>query len=357
VIAARHRASSAPPPRDEGVRGASSADAPPLPRELQVEVTGACNLRCRMCLVRYRAPLGRRRASLDLATFRDLVDALPDLERITLQGLGEPLLAPDLMVMIAYAAARGIRVGFNTNATLLTRARSRALIASGLDWLHVSVDGATAQTYESIRDGASFATVCTNVAALTGEVRASGGTRPTVSLVFVAMQRNVHELPDLVRLAATLGIARVRVQNLSHSFGDVQGDDEYREIRSDTLAQALWTPERRSAAARVFAQAQDVAREVGVTLRLPHLEEPAVGREAGARGCDWPWRSAYVRHDGRVQPCCMLMGEDRAIQGSLADADFATIWRATPYAQFRAALRTGEPPEPCRGCALYRGVF
>lgn len=27
---------------------------PPLPRELQIEVTGACNLACRMCLVRYR---------------------------------------------------------------------------------------------------------------------------------------------------------------------------------------------------------------------------------------------------------------------------------------------------------------
>ena len=32
---------------------------PPLPRTLQVEVTGSCNLKCRMCLVRYRPVLGR----------------------------------------------------------------------------------------------------------------------------------------------------------------------------------------------------------------------------------------------------------------------------------------------------------
>ena len=71
----------------------------PLPRSLQVEVTGACNLRCHMCLVRYRPPLHRVKGSLTLDQFRSLVDELPDLDEITLQGLGEPLLAPDLMAI------------------------------------------------------------------------------------------------------------------------------------------------------------------------------------------------------------------------------------------------------------------
>ena len=52
------------------------------------------------------------------------------------------------------SASRGIRVGFNTNATLLTRARAERLVVAGLDWLCISLDGATAATYESIRDGA-----------------------------------------------------------------------------------------------------------------------------------------------------------------------------------------------------------
>ena len=115
---------------------------PPLPRELQVEVTGACNLRCHMCLVRYRPPLNRLTASMSFTTFRKLVDGLPDLETVTLQGLGQPLLAPDLFAMIAYATTRGIRVGFNTNGTVLTRDKAECLVESGLTWLHVSVDGA-----------------------------------------------------------------------------------------------------------------------------------------------------------------------------------------------------------------------
>src|SRR5947209_4005716 len=119
-----------------------------LPRSLQVEVTGACNLRCQMCLVRYRPPKHRVRGSMSLDQFKQLVDELPDLDEITLQGLGEPLLAPDLMGMIEYAVGRGISVGFNTNATLMTYTWAEQLVDAGVDWIHVSIDGGTAETFE-----------------------------------------------------------------------------------------------------------------------------------------------------------------------------------------------------------------
>jgi radical SAM protein with 4Fe4S-binding SPASM domain len=329
--------------------------APPLPREVQVEVTGACNLRCRMCLVRYRPPLDRATASLGLPAFREIVDALPALSKITVQGLGEPLLAPDLFAMIEYAAARGIRVGFNTNGTLLTRGTAERLVDAGLDWLHVSMDGATAETYEAIRDGASFEKVCRNVAGLAALLRERAAARPTVMLVFVAMRRNVHELPALVRLAASWGVRAVRVQNLSHSFSDADGDPAYRDIGSFTASEALWsaTDERANA---ILAEARRIAAAEGIALRLPErgVDGP---RAEGAPGCDWPWRSAYVRHDGRVQPCCMLMGEDRAILGDVREGGFAAVWRGARYDGFRAALLTASPPEVCRGCSMYRGVF
>ena len=98
-----------------------STDHPPLPTELQVEVTAACNLRCRMCLVRYRPPFNRVTGSMTAERFARLLDELPTVRRVTLQGLGEPLLAPDLFDMIRIARSRGVDVGFNTNATLLTR--------------------------------------------------------------------------------------------------------------------------------------------------------------------------------------------------------------------------------------------
>jgi radical SAM protein with 4Fe4S-binding SPASM domain len=336
---------------------ASWTATPPLPREIQVEVTAACNLRCRMCLVRYQPPVDRVTGTMALADFAALVEAVPGVERITLQGLGEPLLVPHLDDMVALAAARGIAVGFNTNGTLLTRDRADRLVAAGLAWLHVSVDGATAATYEGIRDGARFSRVRRGVEAIVAAKTAHGAELPELSLVCVAMRRNHHELPALVRLAADWGVGRLWVQNLSHTFSDTDPAGRYEEIRSFAAAETLLDVAEADAS---FAAARKEAANLGVDLRLPRREEdderPA-RRAAGTPGCDWPWRSGYVTRDGRLQPCCMVMGADRAEVGSLADGPFADQWRGPAYQAFRERLLGDEPPEVCRGCSSYRGVF
>src|SRR3954452_22728034 len=187
------------------------AEAPELPQHLQVEVSGACNLRCRMCLVRYAPAIGRGEGALAYEDFLALVDSVPALRRLTLQGLGEPLLSPHLLDMIRHATARGIHVGFNTNGVLLTRPVARALVAAGTGHVHVSLDGASAATYEDVRHGTAqaprpgqFERVVAN---LRGLVAARGDRpRPRIVLVFVAMRRNVDELEDMVDLAADLAV-------------------------------------------------------------------------------------------------------------------------------------------------------
>lgn len=330
-------------------------DAPPLPRELQLEVTAACNLACTMCLVSYRPKIGKREGSMSYGMFRRLVDELPGLERLTLQGLGEPLLAPGIIDMISYASARGIAVGFNTNAQLLTPERSARLAGSGLSWLCVSVDGAVAETYEAIRGGARFARLEEHVPALMDAI-ARRGAGPDVSLVFVAMRRNIGELPDVVRLAARWGVPKVRVQNLSHSFDDTDPSGSYADIRRFAAEQALWTGQDHARAQEAFDQARVVAGELGCELRLPRLDESEAPAAQG-RGCDWPWRSAYVTHRGSVQPCCMVMGSDRVALGDVNDASFGTIWEGAAYGEFRTLLESDDPPDVCRGCSLYRRVF
>src|SRR3954462_1299344 len=333
------------------------AEAPPLPAHLQVEVSGACNLRCRMCLVRYAPAIGRREGALAYEDYLELVDSLPDLRRLTLQGLGEPLLSPHLLDMIRHAVRRGIHVGFNTNGVLLTRAVSRALVAVGTSHVHVSLDGASAATYEDVRHGTGLAPRPGQfervVANLRGLLAARGSQRrPRVVLVFVAMRRNVGELEALVDLAAELGVDEVWVQNLSHVFSDTDPAGRYDEIRRYAEAEALFADDETAAEGHaVFARAADRARSLGLKLRLPALEGSASG------SCSWPWEGAYVTHRGHVQPCCMVMGSDRATLGRLGERSFGEIWDGEAYRRFRSALLSDDPPDVCAGCSEYHGVF
>ena len=330
--------------------------SPPLPRHLQLEVTSACNLACAMCLVSYRPAINRAEGAMPMELFRRLVDDTPGLTRVTLQGLGEPLLQPHLFEMVEYAKARGIAVGFNSNAMLLTRERADRLVAAGLDWLHVSLDGATAATYEGIRSRADFDRVAHNLRGLQEAKRAVGAATPAIQVVFVAMRRNLHELPDLVRMVSGWGVDEVHVQGLSHDFADTDPAGTYAGIRRFASAESLERVDP-DLVADVFARARDEADCVGVHLRLPVHQPTPVRREPGQPGCSWPWDAAYVTSSGVVQPCCMVMGDDRVALGDLGKADLADIWRGQAYADFRAALSSDAPPAVCAGCSLYRRTF
>jgi MoaA/NifB/PqqE/SkfB family radical SAM enzyme len=311
-----------------------------------------------MCLVRYRPALDRRTALFPLDRFVDLLDETTQLERVTLQGLGEPLLHPDLVAMVAACVARGIRVGFNTNGTLLTARRIDALLGAGLDWLHVSIDGATAPTFESIRDGARFDQVIRNLRRVIAARAALDQTGPFVQLNAVLMRANLPELVDLVRLAADVGVDRMWVQALSHDFGDTAGGHEtYVAIRDHAAEQAVWSDGGRVLPA--LDEARRVAGELGLDLRLPEAgpQPDWAAPVADELPCDWPWTGAYITHRGLVQPCCMVMGDDRVVLGDLTTTSLSDVWRDEPYQRFRAALLTPRPPSVCQGCSSYRRVF
>src|SRR5437588_6913545 len=172
-----------------------------LPKFLQVEPVGQCNLRCRMCPIQFRQdgpPYGPL-AFMDFGTFTRLIDQFPGLEELQLQGLGEPMMHPRFFDMIAYAAGRGVRVGTNSNMTLLNPTRAERCVTSGLSELHVSIDGATAQTYEHIRVRAKFDRVVGNVRLLLDRRRRLGSETPHVRMVCELMRQNQQEMPDLVR--------------------------------------------------------------------------------------------------------------------------------------------------------------
>src|SRR3954466_10217263 len=113
----------------------------PLPRFLQVEPVGQCNLRCKMCPIQFRKdgpPYGPP-AFMDFDKFTRLIDQFPDLEELQLQGLGEPMMHPRFFDMVSYAVGKGILVGTNTNLTLLNARRAELCVTSGLGDLHASI--------------------------------------------------------------------------------------------------------------------------------------------------------------------------------------------------------------------------
>jgi radical SAM protein with 4Fe4S-binding SPASM domain len=324
-----------------------------LPRFIQIEPVGHCNLRCRMCPVRYRDVSN---ALMAWDAYTGIVDALPELSELHLQGLGEPLLHPRFFDMVEYAVARGVKVSVNTNLTLLTPAKAERAATCGLSAIFVSIDGATAQTYEWVRVDARFDMVERNMLRLLAAL--ARHRSPThVEVTAVVMRENVDELADLVALTARWGVKTLHVQHLCHDFGESTLPARYEPMRAFVAEQTLvgHDPERVS---RAFAAAHEAASAHGIALRLPRVtpKQHAAGTPGRAR-CDWPWRGPYVAYDGTAMPCCMVATPDRASLGDVVRDGVAAVWNNEAYENFRRQLDSETPPEICRSCSVYSHVF
>ena len=330
-----------------------------LPSYIQIEPVGQCNLRCQMCSIQFRQdgpPYGPP-AFMEFETFTRIIEQFQGVRELHLQGLGEPMMHPKFFEMVEYASGRGITVTTNSNITLLTERRAERCVTSGLNCIHISLDGATAETYERIRVRAHFERVVGNLERLVRVRQRMESSLPRLQLVMVMMRQNLHELPDLIRMAHRYGIERVFVQHLCHDFGESSLPERYLPMRDFVQRETLLNEEPQ----RIdysFNEARCVARELGVDVRLPRtrmkLHAPGT---PGPQRCDWPWRGAYFSYQGYAMPCCMVSTPDRIHLGSILEQNAEQLWYGEQYEQFRRELSSEEPPEVCRTCSIYSGTF
>uniref|UniRef100_A0A831ZT90 Radical SAM/SPASM domain-containing protein n=1 Tax=Desulfacinum infernum TaxID=35837 RepID=A0A831ZT90_9BACT len=139
------------------------SDAKPLtpdyPHEVIVEVTNACNLRCRYCHFHGdAAPRTRPLGHMDPAVWHSVLEDLARWEKpVTLltHGAGEPLLSPHLPELLKCAKQiPHLRVGFMTNAMLLDSAWTERLLDLRVDFLALSIDGVDPETHDAVRQNA-----------------------------------------------------------------------------------------------------------------------------------------------------------------------------------------------------------
>ena len=257
-------------------------------RVLQIEVTSRCPLRCTFCP---NKSLGRNWIYGDLpwSVFSEcIVPHLPRFDLVYLQGWGEPLLHPQLWEMIRATKDAGCRVGFTTCGSALDETNGARLLDAGIDILSISFAGATPTTHEALRVGSDFRKLAANVERI---ARLKAGQRQTLlELHFLMLRANIHELPEFVRLAASLGADEIVATNVVYA--------PTREIEAQRVFAESPEPQHLA----LVAEAEREARRLGVTFRAYPLTMDYNILECDAQ----PTETAYVNHLGQVTPCVYL---------------------------------------------------
>lgn len=330
------------------------------------EATSRCNLRCFMCRLQFPETTRQHRDHMKLETYALLEPLLEPGSRLSLFGLGEPLLNPSFVEMLRIATERGATVGLNSNAMLLDERISRAMVDLEQELLVISFSGGTRDTYEKVITGANYDRVLANLRRLNELKREKAGegvpleqVKPVLQLQFTAMRDNVHEVSEMVKLAIELRCAGAVVMPLT-IFDPSLGDQSL-------LEPALWPEIEASFEA---ARAMAASAPYPFDLQLPTtqlLAAMAAARTADGAGsssgsddlslsthpsiCHEPWQTFYARDDGTVNTCCY----SNRVMGDLKSQTALEIWNGEMYRRFRARMRSENKPAECRVCHKLRG--
>ena len=173
------------------------------PRMLTLETTSRCNLRCVMCPHAINAV--KRPKHLDEALVSRVSRFIQQASSIQLHGIGEPLASPAFWPLLSFLPNQDqCESSINTNLTLLDDKKLKNLLDSNLKVINVSLDAATPETYRKIR-GFSFEKVLENIKRLITLRQVNGKRFPLLYLNMTMMRSNIEEVPEFVKLAASLG--------------------------------------------------------------------------------------------------------------------------------------------------------
>ena len=164
------------------------------PHEIDIEVTSNCDADCIMCP---RKAMRRKVGPMDLNLFRKIVDEAVtlDVQELHLNGYGEISVLRTYQEYISYIRqkSRSIKININTNGMRMSEEMSRFYIASRVNTVNVTIDGATAATFESIRRHLKLAVVESNVKRLIQIRDQSRKKYPMVTVHLIGMPQNIHE--------------------------------------------------------------------------------------------------------------------------------------------------------------------
>jgi len=316
-----------------------------MPTFMAMNMDTQCNLRCIMCIRRKYPQEAINALQYDFKIYKQVADeTFPYARWVQLATAGEPLMAGNLMEQLRIIKNYSMKLDLVTNATLLNNDDLIKNILQVPGCLHVSIDGATKETYESIRIGAKFDQVIENIRRFSRVREKLYATdKPTLHFAVVLMKRNIKELPKLIELAKKLAVDSVDCSHVTIF---------YERIKNESLVY------HKELANYYMMLAQEKANELNIHLNIPPLFN-AVNDVQSKRSknnlksefkiCPFLWKRAYIDWTGNVLPCC---APDPPVMGNVKEKPFREIWNSELYQEMRRRLNTDNPFDCCKHCFI-----
>jgi MoaA/NifB/PqqE/SkfB family radical SAM enzyme len=294
-------------------------------------VTTRCSGRCRTCTQ------WRQEADDEMPTemAKDVIFRLREagVRIIYLVG-GDVFLREDIFELIRYAGELGLRSHLTINGFTVTEETARALAASGIASVHLSLDTLTEDfgRIRGIQDASGKV-----LRAL--DLLRNGGGPIRLGITTTIMKRTIPAVRDVVRFALANNLTVFfNLINFTHDFFATDFSREQYELNGE---------EKRALAELVAWLKQKRVEYPRLMPRLDHLDwigKYFEDRHQKKTACFQSLWKVCVRPNGDVRPCCSM-----EIAGNVRTGEVAEALRAERYLELvRKALAKDCPGCSCR---------
>ena len=261
--------------------------------------------------------------------FTQIIDRLaPYAYEVNLYNWGEPLLNKDIFKMVEYAHSKNVMPSMSTNLNTVRETDVENLAQSNLEYLTVSLDGTTQETYAHYRRQGDLQLVLDNLRKLLELRRQLKRKTPFIEWQFIVMKHNLHQTDEAKRIARELGVDLLRFIPVGLPF----------EATDKATLQQEWFPRFSGASAD-----ED-------SFKYPFLHKPS------KTACFYLYRSITINPDGRVSPCCIVYGEKNDFGDALTQST-TELWNNEYYQSARALFSTSGKPTVstiCNRCSMFQ---
>jgi hypothetical protein len=233
---------------------------------------------------------------------------------------GEPLLNPNTPKLIRLAKTYLARTRLSTNIGV-KHFDPEAYVNSGLDYMTISIDGATQSVYEKFRRKGDIETVFKNVRSLIQARKDLKRNTPIVSWQYLAFEHNEHEIDAAIKMAQQLEVD----QFVQGSPFDVSADDP--TVRPSKLAPRVisfdsdaglcdrmsqnWNPFPAELQAQIIEDQFD-ATWISRLAGRGDSSAPDLPASSG-HTCHYLYKNIVMDGRGRVLPCCAAPQPDEEL--------------------------------------------
>ena len=282
-----------------------------MPMHINIEPTVRCNYRCVKCKSFsdiYRDDgLIFGSSDMPFSHYCKIIDEIGEtLLTLRLWHFGEPLFNNNIFQMVRYAKKKNIIVAISSNLSLLNKEGAEKLVNSGSDYLVVSFDAGSKETYFTYHGKDYFDRVVDNIQALIETRKHLKKSTPLIELQFIVMKENEKEISKIKELSVSLGVDKMT----------------FLRIHKDGINFKKFSN---------FYSENDILPENN-NFVLDKRKIKCIN------GCQMPWSWTVIRYSGIVIPCVEDMGQVNRV-GVVFDCGnyfgFRRIWNSSSYMDFR----------------------